>query len=97
MSNSSLNLKVLYLYSLYFLFKKKLKIKLQFELNIKESNEEGLYILSFINCFQPQYSKNKFSKSDLNLKQNPSDLETAVSSLFSFDEFKYGINLEVKS
>ena len=98
MSNSSLLLKVnfkTFILTIY-LFEEKINVLQQFEINIKESFEEGLYILSFVNCFQPQTSPHKFSKSDLNLKKSGL-LDMAVSNLFSFDEFKYGINLEVRN
>lgn len=68
--------------------------------------EEGLYILSFFNCFQPESTD--FQKEDLNLKtkkydpmdQAASNLQqtttTSLRSIFDSNTvFKYGINLEV--
>jgi len=38
----------------------------KFEINIETPSEEGLYILSLFNCFQPQSLNYKLSEADLN-------------------------------
>lgn len=62
---------------------------------VKSSNEEGLYIFSYFNCFQP-------SKKDLNLKaiksskNEDSDYESDhfYSKYNKVNDIKFGVNLE---
>ena len=78
----------------------------KFEVNIKTTNEEGLYILSLFNCFQPQNLNYKLSEEDFNIKKTSTRMNDPLSlaaeksvketkASFDFNDIKYGINLEV--
>lgn len=76
-------------------------LSFRFEMVVKSADEEGLYILSFFNCFQP-------TKKDLNLKKinkpkqgKQSTIKTGLDDrnyFFEYDQsenINYGVNLEV--
>ena len=70
-------------------------------MNINSYQEEGLYSLTFFNCFQPM--QNKLSASDLNLKgkegREPEKLTLSNNNYYNYynnmNEIKLGVAIEV--
>lgn len=56
-----------------------------FEMNVKNTNEEGLYILSFFNCFKPLASDLKKRKENQNL----------YFEYNQYNNIKFGVNLDI--
>lgn len=63
-------------------------LQFSFEMNVKNSNEEGLYILSFFNCFKP-------SANDLKIKKKNKNEQNIFFEYNQYNNIKFGVNLDI--
>lgn len=73
-------------------------LSFKFEMNVKSSDEEGLYIFSFFNCLQPSKKDLILNKFKSIKKEDDKSIFDDQSYFFEYDnskKIKFGVNLEI--